>query len=220
MLNPPEAARSFAGPTAQARPTGWEILPLWILANAMCGALGIWLLRVSGLTAGSGVAGSTVALFASWILPPFLTGVLQWLVLSRLIAHSRWWIPASALGYGAGLLVFGAVVSGGIGLAGGEESPWVILPFVAGSLLFGAAAGIAQSLVLRRSVTHPALWVLVSAVGFSPAVVLFIIVTRGNDGGLAAAVAAGGASGLLYGLATGIPLVWLLRQTAARAPAG
>src|SRR5882724_3128728 len=105
MLNPPEAARGFVGPTAQARPTGWEILPLWILVNTMCGALGILLLRGSGLAAGSGGAGSAVALFSAWILPPFLTGVLQWLVLNRLIAQSRWWIPASGLGYGAGLLV-------------------------------------------------------------------------------------------------------------------
>jgi hypothetical protein len=45
-------------------------------------------------------------------------------------------------------------------------------------------------------------------------VVLFMIVTRGNDTGPYAVMATGAVSGLLFGIITGLPLAWLLRPLA------
>lgn len=55
-------------------------------------------------------------------------------------------------------------------------------------------------------------WALASAVGFSPAVLLYILVTRGNDAGQMESVAVGGGSGLVYGALTALPLCWMLRE--------
>jgi hypothetical protein len=212
MRNLLEAASGFDGRKASSRQPGWETGLPWILMNSACGALGILLMRGSSLALRDDMASPALAVISSCVLSPFLTGFLQWLVLRRLLARSIWWILASGLGYAAGLLVFAAVVSAGIGVVGGEESQWVILPFIVGSLLFGAMAGIAQSVVLRRSLAHSLLWVLTSAVGFSPAVVLYIIATRGNDVSVPVAVATGAVSGVVYGIVTAIALRSLFRQ--------
>jgi len=53
-------------------------------------------------------------------------------------------LKTPGVGFGAGFLIFAAVSSAGMGLVGSEEPSWVLLPFVAGSLLFGAAGGMAQ----------------------------------------------------------------------------
>lgn len=36
------------------------------------------------------------------VLPPLVTGVLEWLVLRRTLARAHWWIPASVIGFGPG----------------------------------------------------------------------------------------------------------------------
>ena len=113
-------------PTARSRHSGSQIVALWVMANALSGALGVLLMRAVGLAARGDAAVSILAIISFCILPPVVTATMQWAVIRRVLARSGRWLLASGVGYGVGFLVFAGVSSAGVGLLG-EESRWVIL---------------------------------------------------------------------------------------------
>jgi hypothetical protein len=80
-------------------------------------------------------------------------GAAQWLVLRSRIHQGGWWIPATALGFGAGLAVGTAAVDARTGID----------DLIISGAITGAAIGLAQFLVLRRSSRIAALWIPIMA---------------------------------------------------------
>ncbi len=92
-------------------------------------------------------------------------GISQWLVLRRTRPEIRFWIPATTIGFIAGLppvLVFLLGAPPGVSAAAGLGA------------LLGAPIGVAQWLILRRRVNKPGLWIL-GTIGASAAAVALVV---------------------------------------------
>ena len=168
----------------------------WVGANALSGALCSASVKISW-----GAIGVC-------IVPALVTSTMQWLVLRRLVVYAGWWWLASLFGFGLALVALAAVFGMGVGLWG-EES-WVTS--ILSCLAFGTVVGITQWLALRGQASRFGWWVLASIAGLSPAIIVFLLVTRGFDVGVTGAAAAGALGGVLYGSITGVALVWLLQR--------
>ena len=199
----------------------WRLLPWWVLATAAGFAVGGPLESVLGRSSGMmGVvyvsAGGTAA------------AALQWLALRRHIAHAGWWIATGiAGGVVAGMigLVVGLVVGVGVGVgtgvveglaagrAGGVATgiaegtragidAGADIAGVATAILFGAAVGVVQWLVLQRQIAGSGWWILACSVGW---------VVSGLSAGITDSAAGWAVLGIVYGAITGCVLVGLLR---------
>jgi hypothetical protein len=175
---------------------GWNLLSFWVLVNALSGALS------------SAIVKTPWGAFGLFVVPALVTATMQWLVLRRLVVHAGWWFLASLLGCGIALPAFAAVFGMGVGQWGEESS----LTLVMSCLAFGTVSGIPQWLFLRGQVAHTGWWLLASIAGLSPAVLAFVVMTRGFDVGVPGAAAAGALGGVWYGSITGVVLLWLLRR--------
>ncbi len=100
--------------------------------------------------------------FALWTQPGYgqffcgaVIGTAQWVVVRSLIREDGWWIPASAVGWAGGV----ALVS------------FVLPPTssIATYVILGAALGLAQWLVLRGQVHRAWWWIVISALGWTVA---------------------------------------------------
>ena len=202
--------------------TRWRLLALWVLANGLSAVISIDLVKAAeavdaGRLAPTDSRAYTVAAyalaFAYYILPPVLTAVIQWLVLSRAFRRAGWWVVATTLGFIAGIAAINPVFAFVSFRFVGEESGWGI---VAGAIVCGMIAGVAQWFVLRRRLIHAYWWVVASTVGWTAAILLILRLTRALEAGFGASLAAALASGALYGVVTGFALVWLLRRPVVR----
>jgi hypothetical protein len=167
-----------------------------------------------------GPPGSIGATLASFIAPLALfivslafLGTLQMFALGHIIGRTAWWVPATVIGFALGLLALGAVFGAGVGILGGDNSPFIVAPLVIGSMVCGLIAGTAQWAVLRRKSAHAGWWIPFNAAAVSAAVPLFVTLSRANDVGTAAAIAAAVAAGSVYGMISGVPLIWLSRSS-------
>jgi hypothetical protein len=136
-------------------------------------------------------------------------GIAQWLVLRWRLSTSAWWVVASA---------FGAAV--GVGLHHTFELNINVFrsgvhTALAGGIV-GLGLGLAQALVLRLQVRQASWWVLASAAGFIvvdavrlAADTLSPVTMLGYDNLIGSGWLA---AGLVFGIATGPPLAWLLRH--------
>jgi hypothetical protein len=128
-------------------------------------------------------------------------GMVQWLVLRRRLSLPRSWIVATSLGMAGGLALTVALFS----------------TSTAGSVLLrglstGLLIGLAQWVVLRRSVPRAWVWVPTIAAGWA----LGWAVSRAIGLDLTPNFAVFGASGaLVFQALTGLVLAWLLSQRAA-----
>src|SRR5262245_43340132 len=99
------------------RASAWGVCLLWVSVNAAAGAgLGaVWSVGqqpgwTSGPVTGALLLGSGLA-----------AGLLQWLVMRRLVPAVGWWVPVSVLGAAAGLAALAAVFGASVGVLGGES---------------------------------------------------------------------------------------------------
>jgi hypothetical protein len=134
-------------------------------------------------------------------------GVAQWLVLRRRLPLCGLWVAATGAGMAVGMAL-GQVVLG-------DDTTSV--PLLLRGLVTGAAIGVPQAVLLRGVLPTPVLWAAVVTVGW--AVAWAVTAAFGID--LARKWAVFGTSGaLVFQLATGLTLAYLLRQSArTRAPA-
>lgn len=134
-------------------------------------------------------------------------GAAQWLVLRRRLPLSGLWVAATSAGMAVGMTLGQLVL--------GDDTAAV--PLLLRGLLTGAAIGIPQAVLLRGALPTPVSWAAVVAVGW--AVAWAVTAAFGVD--LARKWTVFGSSGaLVFQLATGLTLAYLLRQSArTRAPA-
>jgi hypothetical protein len=210
----------------------------WVFANAVGEALGLGTTAligaaiVSSLGEGTSVlatlALAAVAVLAGTLVEGAVVGTAQWWVLRGPLPGIRWrtwavgtsagafiaWllgmIPSTVLSLGAD--------SGGAGAAPAEPSNTVVLAlaFLMG-LVLGPVLGFAQWLVLRRFVSHAALWMPANAFAWAfGMVVIFAGIDPAISGGfgfLSVAIIALtlACAGAVVGAIHGLALVWLLQ---------
>ena len=157
-------------------------------ANALMGNMGV---SIEGALAGT-ATGAVV-------------GAAQWLVLSRRLPLSPWWIAATSAGMAAGMVL-------ALQLLGADTARDMVL---LRALVTGAGIGLAQALALRGVTSRAPAWGAVVALGWVLGWVISSEVV-GVDLGPWAVFGAGGA--LAFQLVTGLTLAWLLRRAHAAAP--
>jgi hypothetical protein len=211
----------------------------WIFANALGEALGlgttvlIGAAIISSLGEGTSVlatlALAAVAVLAGTLVEGTVVGTAQWSVLRGPLPGIRWRTWAVATGAGAFLawllgMIPSSVLSlgadsGGAGAAPAEPSNKVVLAlaFLMG-LVLGPVLGFAQWLVLRRFVSHAALWMPANAFAWAFGMVVIFAGTDpaigGGFGFLSAAIFAFtlACAGAVVGAIHGLALVWLLQR--------
>ncbi len=133
-----------------------------------------------------------------------VVGAAQWLVLSRRLPLSPWWVAATSAGMAVGMAL-------GIGLLGTDGTESAVL---LRALATGAGVGLAQTLVLRDVTNRAPAWGVVVTTGW---VLGWVISTAvGVDLGPWAVFGATGA--WAFQLLTGLTLAWLLRRAYAVSP--
>jgi len=198
---------------SQTRQQALNMWTIWALVTTVG-----WLLAgFSGLPLGRAVVveGSTdvilsVALNMGLLgaLIGGLIGTSQWYFLRRRVRLAGWWVVATALGWGVGLLVALLLnLLAGLGLCAGLYG-----------VVIGLAVGTAQWLVLRQTTPQAGKWIWVTVVALPVGIAFSGVIESGllarSSGGLAQArwlaAFAGGMAGLLVGAITGMTLVALL----------
>ena len=173
---------------------------------------------------------AAAAVLAGTLVEGTVVGTAQWSVLRGPLPRIRWRTWAVATGAGAFLawllgmipstvLSLGAD-SGGAGAAPAEPSNAVVLglAFCMG-LVLGPVLGFVQWLVLRRFVSHAALWMPANGVAWAfGMVVIFTGIDPAISGGfgfLSVAIVALtlACAGAVVGAIHGLALVWLLRSS-------
>jgi hypothetical protein len=190
---------------------GWRFWLQWVLLSCVGYAVGY----LAGFILGYLLLGNVMVGIGTGAV----TGLMQWLLLRRYIKRSGWWVPASALGLGVSLGVYGIIhliwrvpfhLGWPLGVLG-----WG-LAYVLGGLLIG----LPQQRILRRSLARSAWWVPVSAAGWALSVLGLGIQPIGPGGRhlptvliiLRNGMAAPAVAGIILGVITGAGLVRLLRQ--------
>ncbi len=129
---------------------GWYFWLLWVLTNAVAGAV---TLAVTGALVRAISLNVAVVVAVFGIMIGFALGGAQWLVLRCQVPQAYLWVLASVVG-GAGLIVFG--------IAMGEATGGPL-----GGLVIGAVLGIMQWLVLRRWVSQAYIYMPASMIGYA-----------------------------------------------------
>jgi hypothetical protein len=211
----------------------------WLFTNAVGEALGLGTTVLIGAAIVSSLGEETgalatlalaaVAVLAGTLVEGTLVGTAQWWVLRGPLPGIRWRTWAVATGTGAFLawllgMFPSTVLSLGEGFGGASAAPdepsntvVLALAFLMG-LVLGPVLGFAQWLVLRRFVSHAALWMPANAFAWAfGMVVIFAGIDPAISGGfgfrsvaiLALTLACAGA---VVGAIHGLALVWLLRS--------
>ena len=153
-----------------------------------------------GLAAALALGAPIQAVVGAMLVTPILTGIVgaalgtsQWVLLRRLRANARWWIPASAAGLGIGLAAGVVLVEqAGRALTGGRVNVAMLgIGTRAGSmavigLASGVALGAAQWLVLRGRPELARMWFWRSSLAFMVSFAVSSLVADLVFGGLTA----------------------------------
>ena len=135
---------------------------LQILASGKWGLPTKWVLAT---TVGWGVCQSG---YPGQLLGGALLGVLQWLVLRRIIVQPWWWVLATALAMpvaSAASMIFGMAATP---IYSGQGNIIMSVLGVPGmGAAFGAILGTAQWLVLQKNVPNAGWWILANAGGLA-----------------------------------------------------
>ena len=164
--------------TVKRTAVGWMFGVTWFIATALgwtvglaggsvvslvgCFAGCIVLMPESAMACGMGCGLGILVGACFW--GGALSGVAQWLLLRRRLPRAGWWIAASALGW-VGAAVAGVWVALTTQLL--PPDGVVVATLLGGGCAFGAIRGAALWLVLRRHVSGPGWWVLMTAVGWA-----------------------------------------------------
>jgi hypothetical protein len=137
-----------------------SLLAGWIVANAAGWGVGLalgTLLTIAGRRI-PGLNEDRFFTYAILVVLGLATGAAQWVMMRRYLPQSARWVPASVAGYAlCALIVAGANWAQ---LAG--AGPWDDALMVG---LMGAAIGLCQWWILRRSYRQAWLWVVATAAG-------------------------------------------------------
>ncbi len=179
---------------APQRGPGWRLWFWWLIGSAWGWGAGMFT-RFGQPVGIETLQSSPPVLWAGYLgiaWGALLVGALQWLLLRRYLTQPSHWLLASA-GAAAvtGIVVFGSGAINSVSL----DAAWI-----AGTGLFGSAAGVLQWLVIKRQVPRAGWWVLASTVGW------IVGIPAGEELGW-------NGLGAVHGLITGSVMVWLLRQT-------
>ena len=143
----------------------------------------------------------------AWIACGAIVGTAQWLVLPRRLRLMPLWIAGTWIAWAVGSWVGNA-----FGFLGPNE--------YAAGLAGGTLAGVAQSGVLWRQVSRPALWIpwtiFSSTLGLVTASHVGYSVIASRETAAYAYYAAGAAGGAVIGAASALPLVAMLRHPKPR----
>lgn len=193
----------------------WSFWLGWTAANGIGWAVGLTVMTAVQLALEAASAGALVEADGGTVLESvggFLfglaVGAMQWWALRRRLAGSGWWAPATAGGFFLAGLVGGALQDAGVPLGG------LVISFG-----MGAAAGILQWLILRRHVKRAGWWVLASTILVFAGLIAGLLVSAALVGEMPG-VSVGGAAiaavaGAVFGMSSGLVLVWLLRYPAS-----
>ncbi len=137
------------------------------------------------------VLATTLGWIVGWAISEFAvgltTGLAQWVVLRKQIEHSEWWVLASGIGWAAGRGFVTAVTP--------SQSTILV------NAILGAALGLAQWLVLQRSVIQAWWWIIVSTLSWIVGLTGFLGATL---------------IGSVVGAVTGLALEPLLRYSSSQ----
>jgi hypothetical protein len=163
----------------------------WLIGFAACEALQSFLTTVfvDGLVIGTAI------------------GVAQWLVLRRSISPVGWWIVASVVGFGAGKAVSEWLLPGTTTTVG----------YVLSGAVIGAVVGVAQGLVLGRSLRSALWWVPASAVAWGVGWSAIGLAENATGWSTIAPYLVSAAGAIAAGIITGIALISLLRNSGGQA---
>jgi len=131
-------------------------------------------------------------------------GLAQWLVLRRLIPLSPIWVLTFPVGWFLSSLIPAAI----------PESLWQIIDsespvtLTVIYIIMGAVMGLPQWLILRRKLSKAALWILGSSLGVGLGFGLVLVTGLINQSEYISYMVVV----IVYGIATGIILSWLLNQ--------
>jgi hypothetical protein len=118
----------------------------WVLATI--GGVGAAELVVAGLSVFRFAVSPELAFLFIMVPFPALIGVMQWLVLRRLVSNAGWWVPANIVGFIVAICVPLALV-----LTGVMEGPDTgLLVSILGLPLYGATTGGVLVRLLRQPV--------------------------------------------------------------------
>ncbi len=177
----------YPGVIVMKREASWNVWPLWVVLNLAAIPLAILaamalvvlarpLIQFDGqapLNIMQAILYGTMLILVTAVRAPLdisqailygtmlilVTAVLQWLLLRRYLENAAVWIPLTAVGWLAGILLIFLVWP----VIEATSNEW--LPAFAPPLL-GALVGLAQWLYLRRMVDHAGYWVLASTIGY------------------------------------------------------
>ncbi len=174
---------------AERRRIGWRLWLWWVLATGVGWVLGL----AAGLAVGFALGGTVSGIASQSAFGAVLgasIGMLQWVVLRRLISRAGFWVLATAAGMGLGFALISAVTLQASAALGGGP-----LYGLVNGVLVGTLVGAMQWLVIRSQISRAGWWVFASALGAGVGFALDQV------------------AGQLVGIAlSGTALVWLLRR--------
>jgi hypothetical protein len=148
---------------------------------------------------GNPVAYSMLAVLGFGIMLP----LAQWIILRQWLPNTYWWLVASLIGFGLGLVI--DLIMSYLGIY-----PIRAVSTLGSSIVFGLVIGTAQWTYLRRHLPNSVLWIFASALGWG-----LMTVTTGMDiDGLLEQIL----FGLIPALCTGLSLVYLLYVSSRESP--
>jgi hypothetical protein len=177
----------------------FEMWFLWLVVTASSWCVGLVLAVIVAHGAGRALP-SPLSLVIGGIMAGALIGLAQWAILSPNVRGAGWWVLATAMGWMAGLMITGFVVSA-------KEN--VLVRFV-GVGLGGFVFGLAQWAALRPGSGRRGKWVLATTAGWVAALVLGI----GLPGTVDVDVTGSGAMEAALTGAVGLALIGLVAMVA------
>ncbi len=151
--------------TTHPKPIDWSFWRKWVLVNTVGGVVGFGV----GFPVADAVGRANNDVMAFVLLGTLwggLLGVMQWLMLRRLVSY-KWWVLATVVGITIGFLL--GIPVGRAVQSAGRPVGYAVMGAVAGTLL-----GMIQWLVLRRSLSCTGWWVLANTVGVTIPMILVV----------------------------------------------
>jgi len=187
--------RSRAQVTTSERSLGLQ----WVVANVVG-----WLI---GFAACEWLQSFLSTVFVDGLVIGSAVGISQWLVLRRRIPSTGWWIVLTIVSFGVGKALAVALL---------PDAATLPADVLTGAII-GAVVGIAQWLVLRRSVSSAAWWVPATAAAWAVGWSAIGAAEGATDRSTLTQYLVGGVGAAAAGLITAIALIWLLRSPIASA---